>query len=68
MTTNGILTCKDLSSWPVRQVKEKNSLRRPEVDQASPWWAVHRSADETFERNLVVASATLLTSTFKRLG
>ena len=68
MTASELLIALNFPSRPVRQGQVKTSIGRYEEDQCSPWWTFHRTADETFERNLVVTSASLLTSTFKRLG
>jgi hypothetical protein len=68
MTTSDLLITRNFPTQPVRQGQVKTCVGWYEEDQGSPWWAFHRPANETFERNLVVASAYLLTSTFKRLG
>ena len=68
MTTNDLLLARDFPFQPVRRERAKTNVGRYEEDQGSPWWAFHRPADDAFERNLVVAAASLLTSTLKRLG
>ena len=66
MTINNIVLRQARLFQPSRPIEIKMPVQF--MQKVQHWWDAFRRADEPLERDMCVASSTLITATLKRIG